>query len=129
MPNLINNVPLIAKLAFGGAVLISVAVALRVVLWRIQNVLVHRLPKPFLGNDSNMEWAETKRIEIATGALDSKVSTQSANGYQQSRPHTLRIELNGNGVLLSNETDLDEYQEQLLRPRLAEPGRVDDEWA
>jgi hypothetical protein len=50
-----------------------------VAIWWIRNVLRHRLPKPFLGDGSNVEWAEQKRAEIAGVQLAAVPMTSQSN--------------------------------------------------
>ena len=49
-------------------ILLPVAVVLVVsIVWWVKNVGRHRIPRPFLGDGPNVEWAEMKKAELATG--------------------------------------------------------------
>lgn len=68
------NFPFASLSPSATAVLIGLAIVAAgfigfVITWWIRNVLRYRLPQPFLGDGSNVEWAEQKRAEIAAGGI------------------------------------------------------------
>ena len=120
------------------AVVIFVVISLSVVsLWRIKNVLRHRLPRPFLSDGPNLQWAELKRAELkattiktedlSTTSKDSG-SSVSSSSIQQADTYGLQFGRNGGDnphVTLEHTIDHD----SLLQAWLAETGHVDYEWA
>ena len=117
---------------------ICVVISLSVIsLWWIKNVLRHRLPRPFLGDGPNLEWAELKRAELKAAMIKtedlsttskysgSSVSSGSIPGADTYGPQFGR---NGEGnPLVTLEHTID--HESLLQAWLAETGHIDDEWA
>ena len=129
MEILIRSMPLFGQIILGGVVLLLGLVALQVVVWWCRNVLVHRLPKPFLGDDANMEWAETKRAELAQGRLSIDVRKRSGNGHPSNDPHSTAAAVRGNKPLLAHRTGFDDDHPALLMAWLTETRHIHDEWA
>ena len=110
-----------------------------VIIWWIRNVLRHRLPKPFLGDGSNVEWAEQKRVEIAAGGIasDPEMINEAGHSNIEATDSDLEIEsrgasIGGNGI--HSEKDLPEgpneiNKDDLLHSWLSDSGHSDDEWA
>ncbi len=120
------------------AFVICVVIALSVIsLWWIKNVLRHRLPKPFLGDGSNLEWAELKRAELKATTMEPEdLSTTSndlgssipSSGVPQADTYGLQFGRNdGESPQLSLEHTID--HDSLLQAWLAETEHNDDEWA
>ena len=120
------------------AFVICVVISLSVIsLWWIKNVLRHRLPRPFLGDGSNLEWAELKRAELMATTIEPEDlsttskdvdSSNSSSGNLQT--DTYGLQFGGNGgdsphLALEHTIDVD----SLLQAWLAETGHIDDEWA
>ena len=64
---LVGSLPIIVQLFLGVIALISVLLLARNILRRLGNAIRARMPQPFLGGGSNIDWAEQKRAEIASG--------------------------------------------------------------
>jgi len=119
------------------AFVICVVISLSVIsLWWIKNVLRHRLPKPFLGHGSNLEWAELKRAELKATTIEPvDLSTTSkdlgssvlSSGIPQADTYGLQFGRNGgNSPHLAFEHTID--HNSLLQAWLAETEHIDDEW-
>lgn len=121
------------------ALVIGVVISLSVIsLWWLKNVLRHRLPKPFLGEGTNMEWAELKRAELMSTKIESEdISTTTpedvgpsiwSGGIPQKDIDGLHSDRNGgDSQHLSREHAFN--NESLLQAWLAETGHIDDDWA
>ena len=120
------------------AFVICVVISLSVIfLWWIKNVLRHRLPKPFLGDGSNLEWAELKRAELKATRIESEDlsttskdlgSSVSSSGIPQADTYGLQFGRNGgDNPHLTLEHSIDD--DSLLQAWLAETEHIDDEWA
>ena len=117
---------------------ICVVISLSVIsLWWIKNVLRHRLPKPFLGDGPNLEWAELKRAELKATTIKTEDLSTTSNGLGPSvsssiipQEDTYGSQFGRNGgdnsqIILEETID----HESLLQAWLAETGHSDDEWA
>ena len=120
------------------AFVICVVISLSVIsLWWIKNVLRHRLPKPFLGEGPNLEWAELKRAELKATTIEPEDpsttskdlgSSVSSSGIPQADIYGLQLGRNGgDSPHLTLEHTID--HDSLLQAWLAETGHIDDEWA
>ncbi|MCH8878192.1 MAG: hypothetical protein IIA89_15480 [Chloroflexi bacterium] len=120
--------------AFVTCAVISLSV---IFLWWIKNVLRHRLPKPFLGEGPNLEWAELKRAELKATTIEPEDlsttlkdlgSSVSSSGIPQADTYGLQFGRNGgDSPHLTLEHSIDD--DSLLQAWLAETGHIDDEWA
>ena len=117
---------------------ICVVISLSVIsLWWIKNVLRHRLPKPFLGDGPNLEWAELKRAELKETTEEPEVlsttpkdlgSSVTSSGIPQADTYGPQFGRDGGDnphITLEHTID----HESLLQAWLAETGHIDDEWA
>ena len=105
----------------------------------IRNVLRHRLPQPFLGGGSNVEWAEQKRAEIAAGgiAYEPDLIDVSMHSDIEVTDHDSDFQSSGNSIggngshskkdspKASGSINADE----LLHSWLSNSGHTDDDWA
>ena len=143
--SLVWNVPLIEKLALVGTI-IGLGLYLVLVLdglllsgngitW-LKIAAVTRIPRPFLGEGDNLEWAERKRKEIHYDVSSASSSDQSheevpiagSAGASSSQGE------NGQRDLHPKETDLeglaaDEEHNRLLASWLEHDEQPDDSWA
>ncbi len=120
------------------ALVICVVIPLTVIsLWWIKNVLRHRIPKPFLGDGSNMEWAELKRSELMATTIGPKDlsttskdvgSSSSSSGILQADTYGLQFGRNGgDSPHLALENTIDD--DSLLQCWLDSTGHSEDAWA
>ena len=126
------------------AVLIGLAIVAAgfigfVIIWWIRNVLRHRLPQPFLGDGSNVEWVEQKRAEIAAGGIaydpdliDDAVHSDFEATDRDLEMQSRGISIGGNGS--HSEKDSREglnsiNADELQHSWLSDSGHTDDEWA
>ncbi len=120
------------------AFIICVVIPLSVIsFWWIKNVFRHRLPRPFLGDGPNLEWAELKRAELKATTIEPEdLSTTSkdlgssvlSSGAPQADTYGLQFGRNGgDSPHLTLEYTID--HDSLLQAWLAETEHIDDEWA
>ena len=132
----------IELLSLPGVIFLAIALAavlillVRVVWWWVTNVAQHRIPRPFLGEGANVEWAELKRAELEAGGLalepkDLSVSDFDSESIGRSRGRTssLGSRSNANGNDSGQQFENIMSQERLLQAWLSETGHTDDEWA
>ena len=126
------------------AVLIGLAIVAAgligfVIIWWIRNVLRHRLPKPFLGDGLNVEWAEQKRVEIAAGGFANDPEMINDDGHSDVTASDRGLETDSRGISIGgrgNHSYKDSpeslnkiNEEDLLRSWLSDSAHTDDEWA
>ena len=129
-------------LSLPGVILLAIALAaalillVRVVWWWVTNVARHRMPRPFLGDGANVEWAELKRAELEAGGLvfepgdlsvldfDSESTVRS--GGQSS---SLGSRSNANESDTGHQSENGVSQDHLLQEWLSKTGHTDDKWA
>lgn len=101
-------------------------------------VLVMRMPRPFLAEGSNVEWAEKKQAELAAQRSrgQRKADTQQApeRGPTVSPAHSAEPRAEGNGehpmtVEMTPEIQRSDDQDTLLRAWLNATDHQDDGWA
>lgn len=135
----LEGLPQIAGIFLTALVLVVLLTVVRVFVWWAKNVVRHRLPKPFLGEGSNKEWADLKRAELKAGGLD---LAGSANGTFRGNQWmgddgTGMSDLTATSGISDRlrdrrtiiEAPVGVNEQSLLRDWLAETGHVDDEWA
>ena len=137
MSSATSNLSPIGTLLIAAFVICAVISLSVIFLWWIKNVLRHRLPKPFLGEGPNLEWAELKRAELKATTIEPKDlsttlkdlgSSVSSSGIPQSDTYGLQLGRNGgDNPPLTLEHTID--HDSLLQAWLAETGHIDDEWA
>ena len=109
-----------------------------VIVWWIKNVLRHRLPKPFLGDGSNVEWAEQKRSEIAAGGIAYDPEMIDDAGHSDVNASDSDLETESMGVSIGGNNNHSEKnssgslsinEDDLLHSWLSDSSHADDEWA
>lgn len=135
MDLILDIVSPISPIALGFIALVFLIPVGSITVWWLKNVLRHRLPRPFLGDGANVEWAELKRAELAAGgqvfetgdasALDSNPESAVSNGCQTS-PFSSRFIANERDA--SHRFDNGASQEHLLQAWPSETGHA-DKWA
>ena len=119
-------------------VLPILAVLGSLVIWWVQNVGRHRIPRPFLGEGPNVEWAEKKRAELAAANLGREPAKSHSAGSSPDPTdelefdpvlHADRSGENGRDAASHLPQRPVEGHEELLQAWLDETGHADDEWA
>lgn len=64
-------------------------------IWRMRGVLAKRLPQPFLGDGPNVEWAETKRVEISTGVAEAYGEPSEIAKPESNQADSANMDLDG----------------------------------
>lgn len=133
-----DRVSLTSVVAFG-ALLLFILVLLRPLIKRLRISVAERLPRPFLGEGPNAEWAAIKRAELESDAMDSASGTQHGYGSDSSpdianvngsfRVAAKQDSDEAHRDILAPETNLKEIQEILLHDWLTSGYHNDDEWA
>ena len=137
--NLLSSTPVSARIVLGALSLIGVVLLVRILIWRVRNVVRHRLPKPFLGEGSNVEWAEQMRFEIAAGRIvhdpemidvagNSDVKASDSDPKTESRG----VSIGGNGnhsEKNSSGSHNSINEDDLFHSWLSDSSHADDEWA
>ncbi len=131
----------IELLSLPGVILLAIALGavlillIRVVWWWVTNVAQHRMPRPFLGDGANVEWAELKRAELEAGGLvfepgDLSVSDFDSESTERSggQSSSLGSKSNANESDTGHQSENGVSQEHLLQEWLSETGHADDEW-
>ena len=121
-----------------GLVVIAAGFVGFVLIWWVKNVLRHKLPRPFLGDGSNVEWAEQMRAEIAASGYASDqdifdTARQSEGKASGDEPVVDSIERTYSRNDNRSEKDSLESlssvsEDDLLRSWLSDTGHSDDEW-
>ncbi len=127
------------QIAIIALILVSLLLARKFLVSRLKDAFLHRLPKPYLGDGPNMEWAMKKRVELEEGKLISEPSI-----YEPSEPLAWHLEEGGDEPRSKAHHDnLDasedwyfqfeapsgELDESLLRSWLGETSQINDLWA
>ncbi len=133
-----DRVSLISIVAFG-ALLFFILVLLRPLTKRLGNSVAERLPRPFLGEGANVEWAAIKRAELEADAMASASGTQHGYGSDSwpdiaSAKGSFRVAAkqdsdDAHRDILAPESSLIENQETLLQDWMTSGDHNDDEWA
>ena len=130
--------PNVSAALMGVAIIAAGITGFMIIRW-IKNLLRHRLPQPFLGGGSNVEWAEQKRAEIAAGgfAYDPDLIDDPVRSDFEATDSDLEIDSRGVSIGENgnhSEKDLPEgpngiNKDDLLHSWLSDSGHTDDEWA
>ncbi len=133
-----DRVPFNSIVAFG-AFLLFILVLLRPLIKRLRNSVSERLPRPFLGQGPNIEWAAIKRAELEADAKASASGTQGGYGLDSwpdnanvkgtSRVAAKQDSGDAHRDIRAPEINLRENQETLLHDWLTSSYHNDDEWA
>lgn len=123
---------MIAKSGFGDIALVVAALIAAVVILRsiarwARHVIAQWLPRPFLGDDSNMEWAQPKRIELSAGIFDWSKHIPSESGHGSNIHCRPEVVHNEKGPKFAYEYKLDEPQEELSGVWLQDASRIEDQ--
>lgn len=139
MESISNSISVLSQIAIIALVLVGALLVGRILLRWLNNVFLHRLPRPFLGDGPNMEWAVKKRAELEEGKLTIEPSI-----YEPSEPVSWYLEERGDepkpeasndnrdgseGGNFAVEGLIGEDEESLLMSWLQETGHIDDSWA
>ena len=121
-----------------GILLPVAAVLVVLIVWWVKNVGRHRIPRPFLGEGPNVEWAEMRRAELTEakqghGPAESHSKNSLADGMDgPESKNTLHVhgsKESGKDALGSLPQDMAKGDEELLKAWLGETGHLDDAWA
>lgn len=139
MVNLLSSIPVSAQIVLGALSLTGVVLLVRILIWWVRNVVRHRLPKPFLGEGSNVEWAEQKRFEIAAGGIAYDPETIDVDGRSDVRASDSDSKTESRGVSIGGDGNHSEKnsfgshnsinEDDLLHSWLSNSSHADDEWA
>lgn len=120
-------------------ILLPIAVVLVfMIVWWVKNVGRHRIPRPFLGEGPNVEWAEMKRAELASGEQEygpeephSSYSPAGVLDGLESENQLLAHDSkeNGRDAPGSIPQDVAKGNDELLTAWLEDTGHFEDEWA
>ena len=127
------------QIILGALSLIGVVLLVKIILWWVKNVVRHGLPKPFLGDGSNVEWAEQKRSEIAAGGIAYDPEMIDDARHSDARASESDLETESRGVSIGGNANHSEKnssgslnsisEEDLLHSWLSDSSHADDEWA
>lgn len=135
--NLYTSVPLVVQGAIGLMCLLLIVVSSRVLVSWIRSALLERMPKPFLGDDSNSEWAELKRAELGSLHLQQTIHAgdeASSNEMSPpfSRPQQTQYDPHERDHLRSERLEhIEPHSDEhfLVREWLSSMRHPDDDWA
>lgn len=135
----VANVPIFIQIAFGAIAVVGVLLLLAALLRRFRNAVRHRLPQPFLGDGSNIEWAEQKRLEILVGQFSHEQQIESPSTERSDQgpgvdhgPHSPKISsdgIRGESEKTPRENPSGEVEAELIRAWIANTDHDDDGWA
>ena len=136
----LDSVPQGVLVALVGLIFLAFLLLIWTFLRWMKNVFRNRLPRPFLGEGPNMEWAQTKKAELeerqtnltpTTYGMHEEAATwlkESEEVLREDEPH--RGSQSGTEVgPLILEDSVQGDKEALLKEWLSESGHIDDEWA
>lgn len=126
-------------IALIGLAIVGVCVLGFRMIWWIWNIAGYRLPKPFLGEGSNVEWAELKRAEISANMnsvrQDADEAAERMKGDSQQSEIDVRAlnPLTDGGEGHSNEQISislgSNIGDEVLDSWISETGHSEDAWA
>ena len=137
--SIVANVPIFVRVLVGTIAVVGVLLSLGVLVRWLSNAVRHRLPRPFLGEGSNIEWAEQKRLEIAAGLYSPEQHQEWPNQKRHDQgsgadhvSHSTRQSSDksrGEFVSDSRKNQTGDPEEKPHRAWLVEPDHIDTRWA
>lgn len=131
-----DSISVQGQVAIAALILISLLLVIKFLMSWLKEVFLHRLPKPYLGDGPNVEWAMKKRAEFEEGKLIFEPSIDEPSEpvawhleETGDKPKANDDNLNGSeNWHIDFEAPSGEQEEMLLQSWLKDTNHIDDAW-